>query len=83
MVGQFLTTPEPFETPLTIPVEGVFDSPTVQLCINSKWASILDGLVGQLLNRAMWDGSQQQIDDVIQQVHVLLVALGINGECSP
>ena len=76
-----LTTSEQYETPLTIPSAGVFDSPTVQLCVNAQWASILDGLVAQLLTPAIWDGSGQPVDDVIQQVHVLLVALGSNGEC--
>lgn len=76
-----LTTSEQYETPLTIPSAGVFDSPTVQLCVNAQWASILDGLVAQLLTPAIWDGSGQAVDDVIQQVHVLLVALGSNGEC--
>jgi len=81
MVAGYLVTPEPYERPLTIPSAGVFDSPTVQLCVNAQWASILDGLVGQLLTPAIWDGSGQAVDDVIQQVHLLLVALGSNGEC--
>lgn len=83
MVSAYLSTPEPFESPLTIPSAGVFDSPTVQLCINQQWASVLDGLVGQLLRPEIWDGSGQPVDDVIQQVHLLLIALGTNGECSP
>jgi hypothetical protein len=81
MVAGYLTTPEPYETPLTIPSAGVFDSPNVHLCINAQWATILDGLVGQLLTPAIWDGSELDVDEVIQQVHLLLVALGINGEC--
>lgn len=83
MVAPYLTTDEPFETPLAIPAWGVFDQPTIQLCINGEWASILDGLIGKLLNPAIWDGDGADVDAVIQQVHLLLVALGTNGECPP
>lgn len=74
---------ESLEHPLAIPPAGVFDMPNVTLCINSEWASILDGLVGQLLCRNVWGGSVTEVDNVLQQVHLLLVALGTNGGCSP
>lgn len=83
MTANYLTTPEKYETPLTIPSAGVFESPTVQLCINAQWASILDGLIGQLLNPALWDGDEAAVDAAQQEVHKLLIGLGINGECSP
>jgi hypothetical protein len=67
---------EQYETPLHIPTQGVFDSPTVALWVNAEWAGILDGLIGKLLNRAMWDGSEAAIDAVTQEVQQLLVSLG-------
>lgn len=77
----FLSTPEKDESPLPIPAEGIFDSPTVVLCINATWVSVLDGLIGQLLNPALWDGDETETDAAIQEVHKLLIALSNTGDC--
>lgn len=76
-----LTDAETYLTP--VPSAGVFDAPGIQLCLNTVWASFLDGLLGQLLDRCLWAGTETQVDAALQEVQKLLVKLADVGECPP
>lgn len=75
-------TPEvltPFDVrhkPMPAPAVGVFDTPLVKVCINSEWASHLDGLLDRLLYRDAWTGTDAEIDDAIDQVRAFVGTLG-------
>ncbi len=64
-----------------VPSAGVFDAPGIRLCLNTQWASHLDGLLGQLLNRCLWAGSETDVDAALQEVNKLLVKLAEVGDC--
>lgn len=64
-----------------VPSAGVFDSPGVQICLNTEWVSHLDGLIGALLERTAWVGTETEIDTAIQEVHKLLVKFCDVGDC--
>jgi hypothetical protein len=66
---------------LPIPSVGIFDSPTVNICINSKWAGYVDGALETLLNPCVWDGTDTEVEAAIQEVQKLLVALSNGGGC--
>lgn len=77
-----LTTPyDTREIPAPIPSAGIFDSPTVVLCVNVEWVSHLDGLLERLLWADAWIGTDEEIEDAIQEVHKLLVALLPVSDC--
>lgn len=63
------------------PSAGVFDSPVVPLCINTEWLSHLDGLLDTLLCPAHWEGTETEVETVIQQVQILMAKLGDIQEC--
>lgn len=65
-----------------VPTAGVFDSPGVLLCLNTQWASFLDGALQPLLSPCQWAGSETEVEAAIQQVQRLLVALGNVGDCT-
>lgn len=71
--------PEEFRAP--VPSAGIFDSPTVVVCINSEWVSHIDGAIQKLLNQAYWDGDDDQTYAATQEVQKLLVALAQIGTC--
>lgn len=72
---------DPRYSPVPIPTAGVFDSPTVVLCINAEWASHLDGLLGRLLHPNAWIGTEEEKEAAIQEVGKLLIALLPVGDC--
>lgn len=76
-----ILTPEKYENPLSVPTEGVFDSPTVVLCLNVTWVSILSGLIDQLDTTAIWEGTDEEIDAAIQEVRKLQIALAPVSDC--
>jgi microcystin-dependent protein len=69
-------------TPLPIPASGVFDSPTVNVCINSGWATFVDGALQPLLDPHMWNGTESEVDAAIQSVQELLIKLAQIKDCS-
>lgn len=68
-------------TPAPVPSAGVFDSPRVQLCINSEWAGHIDGLLERLLWRDAWRGTEAEIDNAIAQVEQLFQVLAQISDC--
>lgn len=75
----------PFDTryyPAPTPNVGVFESPTVNLAINARWVSHLDGLLERLLYRDAWSGTESEIDTAIQDVQKLLAVLGSGGNAT-
>lgn len=69
------------KAPMPVPGVGVFDTPTVVLCINSKWAGYLDGLLGQLATPEAWTGTDSEIEQAVQDVGKLMIALAEIGDC--
>jgi len=63
------------------PSAGVFDSPAIPICLNTEWASHLDGLLEQLLCPAYWQGTDEEVEAATQQVGELLTKLGQIETC--
>lgn len=63
------------------PVAGVFDSPVIPICLNTEWASHLDGLLQRLLCATHWDGTETEVEATIQQVQTLIAKLADIQEC--
>lgn len=63
------------------PSAGVFDSPAIPLCLNTEWASHLDGLLEQLLCPSHWQGTETEVEAAIQQVQILMAKLADIQEC--
>lgn len=59
-----------------VPVESFDELPTVTLVLNAKWASFVDGALSPLLDRRTWDGTEAEIDHAIEQIQLILGALG-------
>jgi len=72
----------PYDTrlePLPPPSEGVFDYPTIALCINVNWASHVLGLLDRLAWEDAWTGTEEQIEAAIQEVYTLMAAFNSGG----
>jgi hypothetical protein len=63
------------------PSAGVFDSPAIPICLNTEWASHLDGLLQRLLCAAHWDGTETEVEATVQQVQTLIAKLADIQEC--
>lgn len=74
---------DPRLNPLPAPSVGIFDEPTVAICINSQWASHIDGVLERLRQADAWLGDEAEQYRAIQEIEKLLVALAIGSECMP
>lgn len=63
------------------PEENIFDAPTMQICINVKWAAHLDGLLERLLWLDAWAGDIDDKTRAVGEVTKLLVAMMRRDEC--
>lgn len=68
-------------SPAPVPETGVFDAPTVRVCVNSAWASHVDGMLERLLYRDAWTGSDAEIERAVGEIRKLLATLGQIGDC--
>jgi hypothetical protein len=73
---------DPRKLPAPIPDAGIFDSPTVRICVNSKWVSHIDGLLGRLLEPDAWIGTETEVEGAIQEVLKLHAVLDYIASCS-
>lgn len=64
------------------PDTGVFDAPTVQICLNVKWAGFVDGVLGKLLNYNVWQGDAATQEAAVAEVQKLLIALMQRHPCA-
>lgn len=81
-VPEILSPYDPRHLPKIPPAAGIFDYPTVQVCINSLWVSHVDGVLERLLFTDAWIGTDDEIHTAILQIRALLSALGKNpGNC--
>lgn len=64
-----------------IPDEGIFDNPGITICLNSAWASHVDGALQALLHHNHWQGTYDEQDAAVQQVKRLMVALQNGADC--
>lgn len=67
----------PYDTrhvPQVPPGEGIFDCPTVPLCINERWLSHIDGLLERFLYEDAWIGTSDDVDRAIGETRKLLAA---------
>jgi len=74
----------PFDTRLTAmppPTAGVFDYPTVQICLNTEWASHIMGAIERLAWEDAWEGDDETIYLAIQGVENILASFSIGGGC--
>lgn len=60
--------------PQVPPSEGIFDCPTVPLCVNEHWLSHVDGLLERFLYTDAWVGTPDEIDRAMGEVRKLLAA---------
>ncbi|MBZ0275106.1 MAG: tail fiber protein [Anaerolineae bacterium] len=67
---------------IPVPGTGIFDSPTVKVCINSEWVSHLEGLLERLLHTDAWQGTDAQIEFATNQVASLLTKLSTIEDCN-
>jgi microcystin-dependent protein len=67
--------------PHSAPTVGIFDEPGIPICLNSEWASFVDGALALLAARSYWKGTEAEIDAAVDQVEILLAALGEIGDC--
>lgn len=74
----------PYDTrliPAPVPDTDLCDCPRVQLCINSEWASHLDGLLERLLYRDAWAGTDEDKDRAIATIERLLSMFKVRDMC--
>lgn len=79
LVPEILSPYDVRHVPKEVPAPGIFDCPTVPLCINNFWASHLDGLLERLIYRDAWTGTEEEVDRAIGEVNKLLAALKENN----
>lgn len=72
---------DPRYTPIPVPGVGVFDSPSVRVCLNVRWRSHVAGLLGRLTYRDAWEGSEAEIDEAIEQTERLIAGMAIENQC--
>lgn len=73
----------PFKRPLPIPAADVFDEPSVPICVNQDWASIILGALEPLRWDDLWQGqSLESKQHVLGQVQALMFALMGAGACA-
>jgi hypothetical protein len=63
------------------PTVGIFDAPTVGLCINVEWAGHVDGALERLLWPDAWEGDDATKQFAVSQITALLVSLMLRNEC--
>lgn len=73
---EILTPFDPRHVPQVPPSEGAFDAPLIRFCINSRWASHVDGVLSRLEYRDAWIGTDEEVETALLQVRALLAALG-------
>lgn len=78
-VPEIVAPYDPRLRPLPPPDTGIFDCPQVQICINSKWVSHLDGLIERLAFRDAWLASEAETDRAIGEITKLLAALKVDN----
>jgi hypothetical protein len=61
-------------SPLAAPEVGIFDSPTVNLCINREWASHIYGQVTRLTRPDAWAGEFDEQYLAVQEVMKFLIS---------
>ena len=67
---------------LPAPQAGIFDYPSVSLCLNEKWGAFIHGLLSVLESGQYWIGDQTEIERIEQEIYKLGVALGgIGNPC--
>jgi hypothetical protein len=63
------------------PETGIFDAPTVQLCMNVEWVAFVDGVLGKLLRRGVWLGDPETQAWAVGEVQKLLIQLMQRNPC--
>lgn len=74
---------DPRFRPLLVPVAGIFDEPSVTVCINREWIPHLDGVIGRLLRHNAWIGEDLEQERGTQNILKLLIALANGMDCMP
>src|SRR5574338_543643 len=78
-VPEIVAPYDPRLRPLPPPDTGIFDCPQVQICINSKWVSHLDGLIERLAFRDAWSANDAEIDRAIGEITKRLAVLKVDN----
>ena len=63
------------------PTAGIFDAPTVQLCMNVEWVAFVDGVLGKLMRRGVWLGTPETPAWAVGEVQKLLIQLLQRNPC--
>jgi len=66
-----------------IPPDGIFDAPSLQICINRIWANRLASAILRLAYRDAWLGTEQQQQDAVEQINIFLAELMLAEDCEP
>lgn len=67
--------------PLPVPTEGIFDAPTMSICVNVKWGAHLDGLLSRLLWLDAWQGDRNTQLRGVSEIVKLMAALVQRNPC--
>lgn len=75
---------DPLGKPHTIPTAGIFDEPTIRLCVNSTWLGHISGMVDRLAWSDAWQGNENEVNAAIQEIYKFFDACGRfeTGGCS-
>lgn len=76
---------DPIGRPHDIPPVGIFDEPTVNICVNSQWMSSLAAGIERFIYTDAWNGTDDEKAAAINQVLSLLGRIGDPGrigECN-
>lgn len=76
---------DPFSRPLPIPSMGIFDSPDMTICFNSKWSPILLGALGRLTYPELYivDTEHDGIWATNEAHKIMGVIAGAENPCLP
>lgn len=68
-------------SPSPAPSAGIFDEPTVPLCINREWAAHVQGVIGRLTRYDAWTGDFDEQYRATQEILKLIVTFGAGMFC--
>lgn len=72
---------DPRYRPIAPPETGIFDAPTVSICVNIQWVGHLEGVIDRLLWRDAWQGSFEVQEWAIAQIRKLLIQFMQRNPC--
>lgn len=70
---------DPRESAFPPPAAGIFDEPNRRICINAQWVKWIAGVIHRLEYADVYEGTETEIEEAIQEILKLQFALGGAG----